>query len=423
MHGADRPQNDRYRSSATARRTEGLALRDSGHPLDMARLRRHRLARLRAEMQRHDFGACLLFHPNAIRYATGSRNMTIYALHYPTRYVFVPLEGPLVLFDYFGSEHLAEALETIDEIRPAVVWDFYSAGEHVARRVKAFAAEIADLVRRHGGGNRRLGLDQLELQVCQALQSEGVETLSAQPALEIARAVKSADELLGMSHAMAVCEAGVARMEAALEPGMTEQELWSILHRTNIALGGEHIETRLLNSGARTNPWYQECSDRVIRAGDLVAFDTDLVGPLGFGCDMSRTVLCGDRRPGGEQKRVYQLAYENIQRNIELLRPGLSFREYVEKSWDLPAEFVPRRYAKIAHGIGIGFEYPYIPYKNDWDEYGYDGVIEEGMTLCIESYIGSERTLEGVKLEEQVVVTARGAELISSYPFDERLLG
>jgi Xaa-Pro aminopeptidase len=423
MDGAGRPLADRYRRAAAARRTEGLALRDSGHPIDMHRLRAFRLGRLRAEMRRRDLAACVLFHPNAIRYATGSRNMTIYALHYPTRYVFVPLEGPLVLFDYFGSEHLAEALETIDEVRPAVVWDFYSAAEHVERRVQAFAAEIADLLRKHGGGSRRLGLDQLELQACHALQGLGVETLSAQPALELARAVKSPDEILGMSHAMAVCEAGVARMAAALEPGMSEQALWSILHQTNIELGGEHIETRLLNSGARTNPWYQECSDRIIRAGDLVAFDTDLIGPLGFGCDMSRTVICGDRRPSDEQKRLYRLAYENVQRNIELLRPGLSFREYVDKSWDLPAEFVPRRYAKIAHGIGVGFEYPYIPYKNDWADYGYEGVIEEGMTLCIESYIGSERTIEGVKLEEQVVVTANGAELISSYPVDERLLG
>jgi len=423
LDGAQRTTIDRYTASATARRSEGLAIRDSGHPVDMQRLRATRLARLRAQMVRHDLAACVLFHPNAIRYATGSRNMTIYALHYPTRYVFVPLQGPVVLFDYFGSEHLGEALETIGEVRPAVVWDFYSAAEHVDRRVDAFAAEIADLLRTHGGGSRRLGLDQLEMQVCHALQQQGVETLSAQPALELARAVKSADELLAMSHAMAVCEAGVARMERALQPGMTEQQLWAILHHANIELGGEHIETRLLNSGARTNPWYQECSDRILRAGDLVAFDTDLIGPLGFGCDMSRTVLCGDRRPSGEQRRLYQLAYENIQRNIELLRPGLSFREYVEKSWDLPAEFVPRRYAKVAHGIGVGFEYPYIPYKNDWADYGYEGVVEEGMTLCIESYIGSERTLEGVKLEEQVVVTARGAELISSYPFDERLLG
>ena len=95
-------------------------------------------------------------------------------------------------------------------------------------------------------------------------------------------------------------------MEAALKPGISENELWAELHRGNIARGGEWIETRLLSSGPRTNPWFQECSSRIIEAGDLVAFDTDLIGPYGFCADLSRTWLCGDGPPSDEQRDLYR---------------------------------------------------------------------------------------------------------------------
>ena len=89
----------------------------------------------------------------------------------------------------------------------------------------------------------------------------------------------------------------MAEMQAALRPGISENELWAELHRGNIARGGEWIETRLLSSGPRTNPWFQECSSRTIEAGDLVAFDTDLIGPYGFCADLSRTWYCGMASP------------------------------------------------------------------------------------------------------------------------------
>mgnify|MGYP002529321045 FL=1 len=120
-------------------------------------------------------------------------------------------------------------------------------------------------------------------------------------------------------------------MREALEPGLTENQLWAILHETNIAMGGEWIETRLLASGGRTNPWFQECGDKVIRAGELVAFDTDLIGPFGYCADISRTYFCGPGRPSDEQKRIYAMARDQIETNIALLAPGMTFRELAEK--------------------------------------------------------------------------------------------
>jgi len=406
-----------------ARKTQGMGLVDTEVQPDMRRMRAYRLGRVQAELKARDLGACVLFDPINIRYATGTRNMSVWTLHNAARYAFVPAEGRAVLFEFSRCEHLARGIETVAEVRPAMTWYFFAAGEHMAARARAWADELAELVREHCGGNRRLALDHADPHGARALEAQGIEVHDAQAPLERARAIKSGDEIACMNAALAVCEAGMARMREALAPGLAENELWALLHETNIAMGGEWIETRLLTSGGRTNPWFQECSDRVIRPGELVVFDTDLIGPFGYCADTSRTFFCGPGRPSDEQRRLYRLAYEQIQHNIDVLRPGMTFREYAEKGWTIPDAFVPQRYSVLAHGVGLCDEYPAIAFAQDWARKGgYDGVIEENMTLCIESYIGAEGGSEGVKLEEQVLVTANGAELLSSFPFEEALL-
>jgi Xaa-Pro dipeptidase len=263
-----------------ARKTPSLGLRDHGAQPDMVALRAYRLERTREQLRKRDYAGCVLFDPINIRYATGSRNMSVWTLHNPARYCFIATDGPIVLFDFHGCDHLSDGLETIDEVRPTTSWYFFSSGSRMAERASKWAKEIADLVYAHGGGNRRLALDHCDPMGSSALAGHGIEIHDAQAPLELARAVKSSDEVALMSASVAVAEAGISAMREALKPGMTENELWARLHETNIRLGGEWIETRLLASGGRTNPWFHECSERIIRPGELVAFDTDLIGPL-----------------------------------------------------------------------------------------------------------------------------------------------
>jgi Xaa-Pro aminopeptidase len=335
----------------------------------------------------------------------------------------VATEGPVVIFEFHSSPHLPAGLETIDEIRTAVYWFYFGAGQHGPERVKLWAAELADLVRQHGGGNRRLAVDKCDFLGVDALRAEGLEVKDGQEVTELARRIKSAEELACMEASVAVAEVGMAQMRAALEPGLTENELWSLLHQLNIAHGGEWIETRLLASGPRTNPWFQECSDRVIRPGELVAFDTDLIGPMSYCADISRTYFCGPGRPSGEQRRLYRLAWEQIHTNMALLKPGLTFRELAETAWQLPASCTGQRYSVVVHGVGLCDEYPACYYTEDWSRDGYDGRLEAGMTICVESYIGEDGGREGVKLEEQVLITEAGAQALSTYPYEDDLLG
>ena len=169
-------------------------------------------------------------------------------------------------------------------------------------------------------------VDRLDPYGLRALERLDVEVVDGGEIANLARVIKSAAEIAAMRAALAACERAIGAMEAALEPGMTEQELWAVMHRTAIAEGGGWFETRLLSSGPRTNPWFQECSDRVIRNGDLVAFDTDHIGVGGYGVDISRTWLAGDARPTGEQRTMYAAAYEQVQCNIEMLRARADVR-------------------------------------------------------------------------------------------------
>ncbi len=418
------PQDESALASiARARKTPGVALDDVRGQPDMRRLRAYRLDRVRQQLKKADVAGCLLFDPINIRYATGNRNMAVWTLHNAARYCFVATEGPVVLFDYYASRHLSEGLETIDERRSAISWFFFGGGPNYRDKCKRWAAEIADLVTAHGGGNRRLAFDHCDVTGVKALAELGVEVVEGQEPLEYAREIKSDDELACMGAAISVCEAGMARMQEALVPGITENQLWAKLHETNIAMGGEWIETRLLASGGRTNPWFQECSDRVIRAGELVSYDTDLIGPFGYCADISRAHYCGNGRPSDEQRRLYRLAWEQIQHNISILRAGIGYREYAEMAWNIPNSCVANRYGSLLHGVGLCDEWPKVTHLDTLLENNDDGVLEAGMTVCVESYIGEEGGNEGVKLEEQVYIGEDGIELLSTYPFDENLLG
>ena len=188
-----------------------------------------------------------------------------------------------------------------------------------------------------------------------------------------------------------------------------------------VSRGAEWIETRLLASGPRANPWYQECSSRPILSGELMGFDTDLVGSYGYCTDMSRTWLCGDVKPTDEQKEIYTMGYEQIQNNIELLKPGTSFKELTLNSKEYSKDEF-RHYSVLFHGVGLCDEFPAIPFTWELNENSFDGVLKAGMVMCVETYVGRFRGGPGVKLEEQVLITNNGFELLTSYPFESDLL-
>jgi len=398
------------------------AMEFSEAPADLDEVRLYRIGRVRDELKKRDLGAVLLFDQVNTRYATDATNMQVWCSHYETRCAFIAADGPCVLLDYSNHPHLAEDLPGVDDYRVMRTFYYFSAGSESQVRAKEFGGEIAELVKQHCGGNRRLAVDRLSHMGTDAIRGHGIELFDGLEVMEHAREIKSAGELVLMKQSMDACEAGMAAMFKILEPGITENALWAKLHEVNIAKGGEWIETRLLSSGPRTNPWFRECSMRPIERGDMVSFDTDLIGPYGYCSDISRSWLCGDGKPDDEQRRLYAAAVEQIKYNLGLLKDGVSFRELSEKAWPIPEEFLSNRYSCVLHGVGLADEYPAIKHDVDYARSGYDGIFREGMTVCVESFIGVEGGKEGVKLEEQVLITKDGIEMLSSYPLEESWL-
>ena len=384
--------------------------------INFDRLRSYRLDRVKKELAKRDIGACILFDPVNVRYSLDTTNMSIYNMHNLTRYCFIPVNGPVILYEYFNCEHLAKHLTLIDEIRPGITWDYFSVGDQVEDQLNKWTGEVENLMNLHCGKNKRLAIDVSNGPGILALNKIGLEILDGKEILEQARKIKSKEEIQCIKASMEVCEKGVRLMRKELKAGMTEDELWALLHKTNIENGGEWIEGRILSSGPRTNPWMQEASNRIIQQNEIVSFDTDMVGPYGYCADISRAFVEGHKF-NSEQKKIYQMAIDHIHHNAELIKPGLSFKEFVAKSWVLPEAYYGNRYPCIVHGIGLCDEWPMVKYPTEvTDE---KGQFEKDMTITVESYIGEVGGKEGVKLEQQYLIKENGLELLSHHPLEK----
>ena len=383
--------------------------------IDFDRLRMYRLNRVREQLLKNDLGACILFDPINIRYATDSRNMVLFSFHLMTRYVFIPASGPVILFEYPKCEFIYENNPTIDEVRQVIHWDYFSWGNKVSLKALEWSKTVDELMKKYSSDNKNLAIDVCDPVGINALKENyNYKLINAQQYLETARSIKSEDEIVCLKAAVKTAEMGASLIHKKLQANITEEELWAYLHKTNIENGGEWIETRLLTSGPRTNPWFQECNNRVIQKGELVAFDTDMVGPYGYCADISRTFVEGGKL-NEEQKKLHDLAYENIKYNEQLIKPGMSFREFAEKAWRLPDNCFDNHYPCQVHGVGMCDEWPFIPYPDkDYSNGDYTGVFEENMVVCVESYIGEVGGRQGVKLENQYLVTSNGLEIFNS---------
>lgn len=397
----------------------------AGHheDIDLVAVAEYRQRQLRQEMGLRDIAAVILTDAVNIRYATGTRNMQIFTSRNPaSRYAFIPLEGDVVVYEFTGTEHLSQGLSTVQEVRHARTASYVAAGDKIAEVERAWAQDMADLVTERCGSGAKIGVERINPGAATALATYGFEIVDAQEPVERARAAKSVEELKCVRASLRATEDAMHHMRSAIEPGQTENQLWSIFHQHVIAAGADYIETRLLTAGQHTNPWFQETSNHVIEPNVLISFDTDVVGVHGYYSDFSRTFHSGPDTPTARQRELYALAHEQVHHNIDIISPGMTFEEYSQKAWDLPEEFAGNRYYLSAHGVGMTGEYPYLYHHRDYADFGYDGVIMPGMTLCVESYIGKPGDDEGVKLEQQILVTETGTELLNNFPFEPDLL-
>jgi Xaa-Pro aminopeptidase len=397
-------------------RQSGLALPN------LPRMREYRWKRLTDHIVQRGYGGLLLFDPLNIRYATDSTNMQLWNTHNPFRAVLLCSDGYMVIWDYKNSPFLSEFNLLIKEQRSGADLFYFDRGDKIDIAADKFSNEVRALITEHSQSNMRLAVDKIMLHGLRSLEAQGFEIMEGEEVTEKCRSVKGKDEILAMRCASVACENAVAIMEKEArlkvpKGNTSEDDIWAVLHAENIKRGGEWIETRLLASGPRTNPWFQECGPRIAQNNEIIAFDTDLVGSYGICVDISRTWWIGDKSPRPDMIYAMQHAHEHILTNMELLGPGVNMRDLTFNSHILDKSFQKGKYGCLMHGVGLCDEWPLIAYPDKFVEGAYDYFLEPGMVLCVEALVSPENG------DDQVLITESGYENITKYPFDPVLMG
>ena len=395
---------------------------------NLERMRDYRWKRLTQGLIDRDYGGLLMFDPLNIRYATDTTNMQLWNTHNPFRACLLCADGHMVMWEYKNSPFLVTFNPLVKELRSGATFFYNSTGDKGREAAAGFAAQVDEIMREHAGSNRRLAVDKIMVHGLRALEAIGFSVEEGEEVTERVRAIKGPDEILAMRCAHHACESSIAEMERVTREGvpkggMSEDDIWSELHKANIKRGGEWIETRLLASGPRTNPWFQECGPRLVQNNEIVAFDTDLIGAYGFCIDISRTWWIGDQRPTNAMVSAFHHGLDHIRDHQARLKPGVSIKELVFGGHKLDDIYWKQKYSCKMHGVGLCDEWPYVNYSDGWTEGAFDAALEPGMTLCVEALISPEGGDFSIKLEDQVLITETGCENLTKYPFDAQLMG
>ena len=390
---------------------------------NLAQMRTYRWQRLTQHIANRGYAGLLMFDPMNIRYATDSTNMQLWNTHNPFRAVLICADGYMVIWDYKQSKFLSEFNPHVNEIRSGASLFYFFAGDTEEYVAKHFAEQVKDLIHQRCGDSRRLAVDKIMVSGLRALEAVGLEIMNGEEVTEKSRSVKGPDEILAMRCASHSCEQAIYAMQEAAQPGLSEDEIWAVLHAENIKRGGEWIETRLLTTGPRTNPWFQECGPRCLQNNEILAFDTDLVGTYGICVDISRTWWIGDGKPRQDMIDAMRHGVEHIQTNMQLLRPGVHFNDLTLNAHKLNPIYQKQKYGVVMHGVGLCDEWPGIRYPDEFEDGAFDYYVEEGMVFCVEALVSPENGDFSIKLEDQILVTSNGFENLTKYPLDAMLMG
>jgi len=383
------------------------------------RLRAYRMSRARAALAASDIGAMLLFDFNNIRYVT-STHIGEWARDKMTRYALLTRGGEPHLWD-FGSAAKHHRLhcpwlppENINGgmvgLRGAVAPD--------AGLFTQAAKDVADILRREGVADMPLGVDIVEPPMLEALQAEGIRVTDAQQVMLNAREVKSIDEITLLNTACAMVDGAYQLISERLKPGVRESQLVAEVTKFLFDLGSEHVDNINAVSGERCSPHPHVFSDRIIRPGDQAFFDI-IQTFVGYKTCYYRTFTVGTATDA--QRDAYKQARQWIDASIELMTPGRGTDE-VAKVWPKAEEFgfsseMECFGLQFGHSVGLFLhERPIISRLNSID---HPVEIKEGMVIALETYCPAKDGYSAARIEEEVVVTTNGPQVITRFPSAE----
>jgi Xaa-Pro aminopeptidase len=390
--------------------------------VDFARLRSDRLTRAKAALEASELGAVLLFDQNNIRYVS-STHIGEWARDKSARCVLLPRNGDPVLWD-FGSaarHHQLYAPWLPESSWQAGVTSMRGAMPRESGVPDLLAGHIYDVLDDHGLLDEPVGLDLTDMETLASLARRGIATGDAAPVMQSARKIKTADEIALLDQAAGIVDAVYQRIYETLRPGVREHEIVADAQRMLFELGSEQVEAINAVSGDRCSPHPHVFSDRLLRPGDQAFFDI-IHSFMGYRTCYYRTFSVGSTNQ--QQIDAYKQCREWLDDAIELVRPGVT-TDKIAAVWPTAQELgFPSEEScfglQFGHGIGVGlYEAPMISRLNSFED---PIEIEEGMVFALETYCATRDGTGAARIEEEIVVTADGPQIITRFPAEELLV-
>lgn len=384
--------------------------------VNFERLRRDRLAKVKEQMAIYGLGALMCYDFDNIRYITGT-HVGEWARNKMARYVILPRDAEPLLYDPAAPAKRKTCPWIADRVFPAL-GSMRGAIPPEVGNVEQLAREVKKVLVDYGVANQPLGLDIFDVPFAKALEREGIEVVDGQQAMLDARMIKTKDEIELLSVAASMVDAAYEEIVRHIRPGVRESELVAIANHVLYSLGSDLVECINCVSGPRTRPHPHTFSDRIIRPGELVFLDI-MHSFNGYRTCYYRTFVCG--KPTKAQIEAYNKAYAWLKASIEAVRPGATTAD-IAKCWPKAEEFGMKdeREAfllQFGHGIGMSiWEKPIISRLFSLE---HPFTLKEGMVFALETYCPAEDGSGGARIEEEVVVTADGHEVITRYPCEE----
>jgi len=386
---------------------------------DLDRLRRERLARAKEHLAESELGALLCFDMSNIRYITATHIGT-WAIDKLIRFCLLPQGGEPIMWD-FGSAARHHKLYC-----PWLGEDRSRAGISTLRgsvegRAESVAKKIRIELEEGGLLDEPLGVDVIELPVLRALEAEGIRVVDCQALMQDARMLKTQDEITLLTTACAMVDAAYEELFRALKPGMRENDCVALVNRVLYELGSEHVEGVNAISGERCSPHPHVFTDRMLRPGDPAYFDI-LHAYNGYRTCYYRTFAVGSASRA--QVDAYRRCRDFLDQAIALIRPGVTTADVVSV-WPEAEDFgFPDEEAAFAlqYGHGVGLSIWEKPIFSRLVSFDYPETIREGMVFALETFWPASDGWSAARIEEQLVVTADGCEVITRFPAEELLV-
>jgi Xaa-Pro aminopeptidase len=410
-------------------RTYGPNAVDWEARVDLDRLRTQRLARLREALERSDLGALLTFDFHNIRYMT-STHIGTWAMDKLIRFALLPRGGEPVIWD-FGSAARHHQLynpwldgrpEAPDQGRArAGISTLRGAFNPDAGIAEGVAAKVRRELDAHGLATAPVGVDLVELPVLAALQAAGLQVVDGQQVFLDARRIKTPDEITLLTTAATLVDAAYDELYRFLRPGVRENECVGLVSKVLYDLGSEHVEGVNAISGERCSPHPHVYSDRILRPGDPAFFDI-LHSYNGYRTCYYRCFAVGSA--SAAMRDAYVRCRDYMDEAIALVKPGATTADIVSV-WPTAQEFgFPDEEAAFAlqYGHGVGLSIWEKPIFSRLVSLDHPEVLEEGMLFALETYWPAADGWSAARIEEEVVVTADGCEVITKFPAEELLV-